>query len=95
MILELIHVVVLTKVDRVQETERRYWLNLLKKDEKIGKYFLTILVKLKNWKDEQDEWTVLSNAPWSDIKSTQKGVKNLIKTMGKRLADGIQKMFHN
>jgi len=65
----------------------------LKKDEKIGKYFLTILVRLKHWKDEHDEWTVLCNAPWSDIKSAQQGIKNLIKTISKRLTDSIEKMF--
>jgi hypothetical protein len=61
------------------------------KDEKIGKF--TIVVRLKLWKDEQDEWTVLSNAPWSDIKPAHKGIKNLIKTISKRLVDSIEKMF--
>ena len=65
----------------------------MKKDEKIGKYFLTILVRLKNWKEEQDEWKILGNAPWCEIKPAQKGIKNLVKTISKRLADRIEKMF--
>ena len=65
----------------------------MKKDENIGKYFLTILIRLKHWKNEHDEWTVLGNAPWSDIKRAQKGIKNLIKTISERLADSIKKMF--
>ena len=86
-------VVVLTKADRVQPEELKYGLDVLDNDN-AEKYFLTMLLKPKEGKEAKDESTVFRNKPWVDVKSTQKGTKNLTKAISKPLADKIQQKYH-
>lgn len=86
--------VVLTKADRVEPKDSKYWLDILESDN-TEKYFLTMLLKPKEGKGTKDEQTLLRNRPWVDVKSTQKGTKNLTKAISKLLADKIQQKYRH
>jgi hypothetical protein len=93
-------IVALTKVDRVQPGDQKYWLDIL--HQGAGRYFVTRLHApdiegnpQRTWdEDREDENTLLSNAPWCKADRRILGSKKLIRSVGKRLAELIKKRFN-
>src|SRR5438552_12340054 len=86
---KLLTTVALTKADRVQKSDHKYWLDKIKKDT-VKKYFLTMFhapntpEKERSWEmDRMEESKVLSNKPWSDVNKTQRGIQNLTEALSK------------
>jgi hypothetical protein len=92
-------IVALTKVDRVQPGDQKYWLDIL--HQGAGRYFVTRLHApdiegdlQKTWdEDRVDENKLLTNTPWCEADRRILGSKKLIRSVGKRLAELIKKRF--
>jgi len=91
--LTLTLLVVLTKADQIKgENAIKYWLDIFKRDQKVGKYFVTMLATSEDG-TEEDEETILKKKPFSELKPERKGVQNLTKAISVLLAEKIRNRF--
>ena len=98
---KLLTKVALTKADRVQKSDHKYWLDKIKKDT-AKKYFLTMLhapntpESERTWENDRvEEKKVLLNKPWNDVDMAQRGISNLTETLSKILAQMIKARLFN
>jgi hypothetical protein len=99
-VLRRLIVVALTKVDRVQQGDHEYWLEILKHGG--GRYFITRLhapdtkSRAQSWEDDRkDEEKSLTNQPWCQVQKQQRGTGNLTEALSMRLADMIKGRYSN